>query len=471
MKNTLFILCIFWSTAFFSQSTFFKTLDVGNHDVARDIISTWDEGFVILGQTNFFNTQDYDVLLIKTDAQGDTLGIRTFDGGGAEVGYGVIQTDDQGFLIVGEAADGSPGASNSSVFLVRTDDFGREVWSKKMFGGAGTQRAVALVRDLSGGYVFTGELQESGSHRNIFVAKIDEQGQLLWQKTYYRSFANSASGIIQTEDGGFLICGNAWNGENRKYDAHILKTDAKGILEWSKSYGGQETEGALGVRQTSDRGYIVAGHTASFGSGNQDVYLLKLNPAGDTTWTRTFGSVNYDIATDLLIDGVGNFIVTGYGQSTDRVGMNAYLLKVSAAGDSIWKQTLDRQKKDYSNAICYASDSSFRMAGVAFNQGAGSISDALMIKAIDPDAPPITKVKGISLYPNPNDGIFKIRSNAHINEVVLYDATGKMVYSSGEISQLMKVWNSADFTNLRAGLYIASVRTRGQQHTTSFIIK
>ncbi|HPT54903.1 MAG TPA: hypothetical protein PK574_08320, partial [Fervidobacterium sp.] len=90
---------------------------------------------------------------------------------------------------------------------------------------------------------------------------------------------------------------------------------------------------AYSIQQTTDGGYIVAGHTGSFGAGYEDVYVLKLNSDGSLTWQKTFGGSNYDEAYAVELTADGGYIVAGYTRSFGAVNYDAYILKLDSNGE------------------------------------------------------------------------------------------------------------------------------------------
>lgn len=103
---------------------------------------------------------------------------------------------------------------------------------------------------------------------------------------------------------------------------------------WTKTYGGTAWECGYSVRQTTDGGYIVAGNTRSYGAGMDDVYLIKTNSVGDTLWTRTYGGADIDEAYDVQQTSDGGYIIAGHTSSIGSRGM--YLIKTDSIGDTLW---------------------------------------------------------------------------------------------------------------------------------------
>jgi len=139
-------------------------------------------------------------------------------------------------------------------------------------------------------------------------------------------------------------------------DAYILKLNLKGEAEWQKTFGGKGDDEAKSIQQTTDGGYVVAGWTKSFGSAWwKDVYILKLNSKGEVEWQKTFGGEYDDLANSIQQTTDGGYIVSGYNSG------NVYILKLNAKGDLEWGKTFDSGYM--ANSIQQTTDGGYIVAG------------------------------------------------------------------------------------------------------------
>jgi hypothetical protein len=204
---------------------------------------------------------------------------KTYGGTDDDRAYSVQQTSDGGYILAGFTA--SFGAGGYDIFLIKTDANGNIQWAKT-FGGTYSDRATSVQQTSDGGYIVAGGTWSFGAGSNdIFLIKTDAKGNIQWAKTYGGTADDLASSVQQTSDGGYIVVGYTYSFGAGGYDIFLIKTDAKGNIQWAKTYGGATDDGASSVQQTSDGGYIVAGWTYSFSAGDDDIFLIKMNARGN----------------------------------------------------------------------------------------------------------------------------------------------------------------------------------------------
>jgi ribosomal protein S11 len=166
---------------------------------------------------------------------------------------------------------------------------------------------------------------------DIFLIKTDASGNLQWAKTYGGTGWDYAYSVQQTSDGGYIVAGHTNSFGAGYYDIFLIKTDANGNVIWAKTYGGTYSDYASSVQQTSDGGYIVAGYTFSFGAGINDIFLIKTDANGNVIWAKTYGGTVGDEAYSVRQTSDGGYIVAGGTWSFSVEG--AFLIKTDANGN------------------------------------------------------------------------------------------------------------------------------------------
>ena len=157
-----------------------------------------------------------------------------------------------------------------------------------------------ILQTSDGAYIMAGYTNSSGAGGfDAWVLKLDGLGTPLWQHVYGGTGGDRARSVQETSDGGYIISGFTDSYGAGSNDAWALKLDSSGTPEWQYAYGGSSNETAISIRETSEGGFIAAGHTVSYGTGVQDFLLLKLYPDGviepscgmtETSFASPFGT-------------------------------------------------------------------------------------------------------------------------------------------------------------------------------------
>jgi uncharacterized delta-60 repeat protein len=356
--------------------TFAKTYGGTNFDYAYSVQQTSDGGYIIAGYTRSFGAGAADVFLIKTDESGNVQWAKTYGGTDGDYAYSVQQTSDGGYIIAGYTR--SFGAGGSDILLIKTDANGNIIWAKT-YGGTSGDVAYSIQQTFDGGYILAGYTASFGAGSwDIFLVKTDANGNIIWAKTYGGTSSDTAYSVQQTSDGGYIIAGYTRSfGTGWDEDVILIKTDANGNLQWAKTYGGTWgawSDYAHSVQQTSDGGYIVAGLTWSFGG----IFLIKTDANGNIIWVKTYWGTISDYAYSVQQTSDGGYIVAGYTTSFG-AGGDILLIKTDANGNIIWAKTYGGTYQDWAYSVQQTSDGGYIVAGYTNSFGAGW-SDIFLIK-------------------------------------------------------------------------------------------
>ena len=369
-----------------AQSGWWRTYGGTNTDVGSSVRQTTDGGYIVAGNTSSFGAGDPDVYLIKTSALGDTLWTRTYGGPSVEYGTSVQQTADGGCVIAG--CTYSYGAGDVDVYLIKTDSSGDTLWTKTC-GGPGEDWGTSVQQTTDGDYIITGHTWHSAdSSLDVYLIKTDSVGDTLWTRTYGGSRGDGGYSVQQTADGGYIVTGGTWSYGAGYDDVYLIKINPQGDTIWTRTYGGTNYDCGTEVRQTADNGYVIAGITSSFGAGTPDssnVYLIKTNALGDTLWTRAYGGVGNDESYSVQQTADGGYIVAGYTSSHGAGGKDAFLIKTDSAGDTLWTRAYGGPNNDEGVAVQATDDNGYAVAGYTCSFGAGTpdYSNVYLIKTDD----------------------------------------------------------------------------------------
>lgn len=249
--------------------------------------------------------------LVKTDADGRIVWSRTYGGPENETGYSVLQTADGGYIIAG-AWDGAS--------LIKIDWEGTLVW-RRTYGGPGSDWGSSVRQTADDGFIIAGGTTSYGAgQRDVYLVKTDPDGRMLWNRTYGGPHYDAGQSVQQTTDGGYIIVGGTASfGEYDPGDVYMTKIDLEGQVLWNRTYGGSSGDVGYSVQQTTDGGYIITGETSSFdvdGNPDSDVYLIKTDQEGRLIWDRTYGGSNADGGQCVQQTTDGGYIIAGGGFNT-----------------------------------------------------------------------------------------------------------------------------------------------------------
>ncbi len=354
-KSIIIILSILVSIQFllFAQEILWKknyglnTTD----DLGRSVIQTNDNGFAIVGYTNSFGADSFDVWLIKTDENGDTLWTKTYGGNDDDYGYDLKQTDDDGYILAGSTS--SFGSGGFDFYVIRTDSLGDTLWTRT-FGGVNDDygRAVDIVKD--GGFVIAGEKDAIPQKPDAMIVRVDQSGQMLWEKLYGTTLEDGVYSIIQTNDGGYVLAGYLYLGIGGNVYGWLLKLDVVGDSVWSQLFGSNLQDLFYSVNQTYDGGYIVTGKIRL--AEYTDIWLVKTDSLGNEQWSKNY-DYDHDIDVGYSVQQIqdGGYIVAG-GASPPDIENRGWIIRTNSVGDTLWTKFIPSYTASPigSSTICYS---------------------------------------------------------------------------------------------------------------------
>jgi hypothetical protein len=252
-------------TGSFQKEQWNVTFGGAKDDGAYSVIQATDDGYAAAGFTNSFGSGGSDMWLVKTNASGALQWKMTYGGNKDDAAKCLLQTSDGGYLLAGYT---NSGVQSQTTWVIKTDPSGNSEWNKTYSGNG----ANSVIATSDGGYAFAVEYSDS-----FGLVKIDSSGnQLLNQKYVAPSIQASAQAIVQTDDGGFAIAGWTLDGSTNAHGTWLLKTDASGQLQWSKTYNGL---GCYALIKTTSGGYAMTGDRA---------FLIITDSSGNEEWNKVY---------------------------------------------------------------------------------------------------------------------------------------------------------------------------------------
>ncbi len=373
-------------------------------------------------------------------------------GNGDDLSYLTQQTADGGYIMVGQTSSSNSGDvglnhGGSDMWLVKMTALGAIQW-QKVIGGAGDEQVYGLQQTPDGGYIAIGMTTSSNSGdvtlvnhggKDAWVVKLDATGTIQWQKVMGGSDIERAFAVQNTTDGGYIVAASTTSsnsgdiGQNRgTYDSWVIKLNATGTVQWQKLYGGSEDEEFYDVQQTTDGGYILAGYSASSGSGDvtgvnrggPDYWVVKLNASGAIQWQKNIGGSSNEKAHGVVQATDGGYVIVGftYSSNSGEVGANhgaydTWLVKLDATGTLQWQKTQGGSADEFVQFIYKTKDGGYIVSGFTRSSNSGDVdqgrgeSDYWVVKLSALGAIQWQKVlggssidDGLSTYPTTDGG-------------------------------------------------------------------
>ena len=337
------------------------------YEIGTGVLETRDGGFVLVGSTTSVGAGDCDVLLLKTDAAGNIVWQKTFGTDAWDSGNSIQGTQDDGFILVGTRHNGN----DCDVYLIKTNSAGDSVWSKT-FGDTGYDDGRSVRQTPDGGFIIAGCTTPPGAtDKDLYLIKTNAQGDEIWSHTYGGNCDDVGNSVQITPDGGYFIVGYTYLQGEDNCDVYLIKTDAEGQQIWSRSLGGASWDYGLDGELTQDGGSVIVGYTYSYGSGVTDVYFLKTDVQGNLIWQRTFGGSGYDFGRAVEPASDGGFLIAGSTDSFGEGETDVYLIITDADGEEIESWTFGGIQADEGRDIRGTQDGGCILAGATNSFGAG----------------------------------------------------------------------------------------------------
>ncbi len=328
-----------------------------DNDVATCVIQTVDGGYLVGGFSFSYDIDisqhnpgattvagelipNSDYWLLKINSIGVVQWETSLGGSYVDKSFSMIQLEDGTIVLSGFSASNNGNVVGNiggyDYWITKLNANGQFI-SAKNYGGTGDDRAMDIIRCSEGGFLVVGfssssdiDLTENFGLYDFWLLRIDDDGHVLWQKSFGGSRDDRAYSAIETSDKGFIVAGITWsqdvyiNGMHGEQDGWIIKTDKYGNLQWENTIGGSENDAILLIREDINEGYIFSGISFSsdiqipLNRGSSDAWLSKINSSGELLWSKTFGGSGRDEFHSFFQMSDGGFTVLATSSSTDK---------------------------------------------------------------------------------------------------------------------------------------------------------
>jgi hypothetical protein len=507
--------------------------DISNSVITDESGNSYITGYfesdtIILGSDTLINAGGYDIFLAKYDVNGNVIWAKraggrywdqansvALDSAGNIYVAGYFQSDT---ITFGSTTLINKGTYN--IFLAKYDNNGNVIWAKSA-GGSSEDYASSVAVDKSGNVVLTGyyssasikfgnNILMNAGYVDIFLAKYDSNGNVLWAISeggpnndyatsvavdalnniyitgyFYSTTINFASTILQNEAGNNVF---------------VAKYDVNGNVLWAESAGETAIGQASSIAVDASGNEYVTGYyssnTINFGNTTltntedqfNDIFLVKYNANGNMLWAKNAGGKDDDQANNVAVDVLGNVYLTGYFNSptinfgsiplTSESSYDIFLSKYDANGNVIWAESVGGKNVDEGNAIAVDKTGNIFVTGdflsdtICFgtdtlaNKGATDIFIAKASYATGINE--LSKPLNISVYPNPALNTITIDAGnlqSSIYDLRIYDAVCNLILEKN----LTNNRTNLDISTFSSGLYLIEVRSEKGVSVEKFV--
>ncbi|HPI42519.1 MAG TPA: SBBP repeat-containing protein [Candidatus Cloacimonas acidaminovorans] len=340
------------------------------------------EGSATFGTTTLTSSGQYDIFVAKMDINGNWLWAKKAGGTSYDYGLGITVDANGNSYVTGYFLESATfgattltSSGNEDIFIAKLDINGNWLWAKKA-GGTSYDYGCCIAVDDNGNSYITGffcssscsfgntTLTSSGSD-DIFVAKLDSNGNWLWAKKAGGQSNDGGRSITVDDNGNSYVTGDfsgsATFGTTTltssgyyDYDIFVAKLDINGNWLWAKKAGGQSNDGGRSITVDDNGNSYITGcfwGSATFGattltsSGDLDIFVAKLDINGNWLWAKQAGGTDFDYGYGIAVDDNGNSYVTGYFRSSATFGTTTltssgyediFVAKLDSSGNWLW---------------------------------------------------------------------------------------------------------------------------------------
>jgi hypothetical protein len=306
-----------------------KTYGGESSDRGFSVKHTIDNGYIITGYTSSYGNGIYDLWLIKTDEFGNEEWNCTYGGRDFDFGLDIINLNGEGFIITGYTS--SFGPPNNNIWLIKTNNYGDLIWSQ-VFGGNYCESGFSVIED-NDNYIISGYTESFGpGGYDGFIIKTRNDGSIIWNKTYGDIHTDVIRSVEKIKNGGYIAIGWSESYGSNNEDIWVINLDNDGNIIWNETYNEGFNDEGYSICETSDGGYLIVGSSQDLYLIDTDVLLIKINRFGIKEWSKTIGGLSKDVAYDIINTSDGSFIIAGYTDSYSSGGRDLWLIKTNEFG-------------------------------------------------------------------------------------------------------------------------------------------
>lgn len=471
------ILFIFFSINVFAQLETIWSNTCGSvfDEYIRQVHQTSDGGFIMICQLTWSSSYDpCQIYVIKSDSLGNQEWDRKYGGFSYDVPYSISLTSDGGYIIGGESTSFEP----KGIFILKINSQGDSLWMK-MLGSKSIDHLTSkssIIENNNGDFFVVGWGWRPPNSNQILLYKLDNQGNIIYEKNFGGYSDDNPTGIIAVKEGGFLITGYTYSYGRGECDGYLLRIDQDGNIIWTNTFGDYSFDSFYSSKETLDGDFISCGSTQSYGNDEQG-YIVKSNTSGEMEWFYTFGDSLNENFLDVSVTSDNQYLACGYTLTSIPHNEEAIIVYLDTDGKIIENKILSDPNYVGIVSIEKITTNNYIAGGLTTSTENNSFDVWLLKLKLDPiQVDPILPENPILLqnYPNPFNNSTEIQFILPADEyvrIIIYDCLGDKLFSLVE-NKFSKGLQQVTFnnSNLSSGVYFYQLNINGFVETRKMVL-
>lgn len=368
--------------AVFGQTQFQLTIGSAGDDLSYQIVTLEDGSLIATGSTNGVAGNGWDSYLIKFNPQGQVVWSYSYGDLGDDASWDVISTQNNEIVAVGVTS--SLGTPYSAATISKADTAGNILWLTGVYDTAGSVEFYRVMESSTGYLLAIGLIGTTLNQDNILLCKFTPSGNLLWSKSIGSAQSDEVMGITETPEGNYLLAGlTNYSSGNGSSDFAAVKTDTAGNVIWKKNYGGTSGERLNDVLAINNA-YYFCGWSTSAGQGGNDIILMKTDTAGTISWVKAYGTAQNDRVFNMLFNRKDStLLLAGYTDySAGSNNRNTFLMNINLNGNLNWGKSYGGNNTDghWPTGITRTRDEGYYLFGISNSFSTLQDDDLYLIK-------------------------------------------------------------------------------------------
>lgn len=337
--TTFFCLLTFITSGQEWQVIWNKQLGTDKMDYFTDVIEDVNGGYTVLGSTHAKGKKSYDFWLVRFNDKGDSVWTKTLGTEFKDIPKKIVQDRDGGYLMVGMSVE----PNSEKLLLIKTDNSGKELWQKR-FDDEFYYLGEDIVSDGENGFLLVGSKSTVKEKPNRWFAKLDNEGKMIWEKSYTGELAGFCKAVKKLPDGGFVIAGQVEKPGKKVCDSWLTRLDKNGEPLWSSQIASADLKTwPECVCCSPDSFLMVVGWQGlcmnDINSDDPifdfDLSLTKIDKGGKVVWTKNIKREGNEGGNSVAIRPDGKFVIAGIKATSFLGKIGPWLLLVDSDGKEI----------------------------------------------------------------------------------------------------------------------------------------